>query len=114
MVSQFALAGCFIPTMVGDMGYVSDSSSEGYLEIWELEDLLPRESEIDSGPEVTEELDNVPSSQSEKTETNKATSLHARAYQLEMLEESLKQNIIVAVSTHAKPLTTSTLLTSRT
>ncbi|KAK7921146.1 RNase3 domain-containing protein [Apiospora marii] len=77
-------------------GYFSDSSSGEYLDIEDLEDCLPLEDGIDLDPQVMEEIDIAPSSQSEKTEANKATSLHARAYQLEMLEESLKQNIIVA------------------
>ncbi|KAK8087023.1 RNase3 domain-containing protein [Apiospora phragmitis] len=85
--------------MANDPGYISDSSSGEYLDIGELEDLLPPQTEIESGPQVIEEIEISPSSQSEKTKANKATSLHARAYQIEMLEESLKQNIIVAVAT---------------
>ncbi|KAK8107781.1 uncharacterized protein PG998_009794 [Apiospora kogelbergensis] len=89
--------------MAGDLGYISDSSSGEdlgeYLEEEELEDLLSRVTEIESAPQVTEEIEDPSASQSEKTEANKATTLHARAYQLEMLEESLKQNIIVAMDT---------------
>ena len=102
--------------MAGDLGYISDSSSGEdlgeYLEEEELEDLLSRVTEIESAPQVTEEIEDPSASQSEKTEANKATTLHARAYQLEMLEESLKQNIIVAVSIHVGPLAACTLLTS--
>ncbi|KAK6825214.1 hypothetical protein PG987_012708 [Apiospora arundinis] len=85
--------------MASDLGYISDSSSGEYLEIGELEDFLPRQTEIEPDTQVTEEIDIPPSTESEKTEAHKATSLHARAYQLEMLEESLKQNIIVAMDT---------------
>ncbi|KAK8094548.1 RNase3 domain-containing protein [Apiospora hydei] len=83
--------------MVSDPDYFSDSSSEEYFDVGELEDMLPPQTEIEVGSQVTEEIDVPPSSQPEKTEANRATSLHARAYQLEMLQESLKRNIIVAV-----------------
>lgn len=86
--------------MASGPGYISDSSSEEYLDLEELEDLLPLGDDSESDPQLMEEVDIAPSSQPEKTEANKATSLHARAYQLEMLEKSLKRNIIVAVSTH--------------
>lgn len=92
-------------------GYVSDSSWGECLDIEDLADGLPLEDDIDFDPQVMEEIDIAPSSQSEKAEANKATSLHARAYQLEMLEESLKQNTIVAVSTHETPVDISSLLT---
>ena len=98
--------------MDSDLGYFSDSSSGEYLDIEELEDVLPLEDDIESGPQVMEEIDIAPSSQSEKTEASKATSLHARAYQLEMLEKSLKENIIVTVSTHETPSVIPFLLTS--
>ncbi|KAK8039234.1 RNase3 domain-containing protein [Apiospora rasikravindrae] len=86
--------------MASDPDYFSDSSSEEYFDVGELEDMLPLQAEIESGSQVIEELDVLSSSQSEKTEANRATSLHARAYQLEMLQESLKRNIIVAVTTY--------------
>ncbi|KAK8133922.1 RNase3 domain-containing protein [Apiospora sp. TS-2023a] len=85
--------------MDSDLGYVSDSSSGEYLDIEDLEDVLPLGDEIESDPQVMEEIDIAPSSHSEKTEASKATSLHARAYQLEMLEKSLKENIIVTMDT---------------
>lgn len=98
--------------MASDPDYFSDSSSEEYFDVGELEDMLPLQAEIESGSQVIEELDVLSSSQSEKTEANRATSLHARAYQLEMLQESLKRNIIVAVSSYEMPVVIPVRLTS--
>ncbi|KAF9877825.1 dicer-like protein 2 [Colletotrichum karsti] len=60
---------------------------------------VPHNQEILSAPEEDLFLDNEAASSSDETASGTPVIMNARAYQLEMFDESMKQNIIVAMDT---------------
>jgi hypothetical protein len=86
-------------TMASDYGPSSSSESEDEAVggIVDESDTLPTSNSDQVSDDVDSDSRDSPRSSTPEEEPPTPVTMTARAYQLEMLEESLKQNIIVAV-----------------
>jgi hypothetical protein len=86
-------------TMASDYGTSSPSEpdDEAVCGIVDESDTLPTSNSDQVSDDVDSDPRDSPRSSTPEEESPTPVTMTARAYQLEMLEESLKQNIIVAV-----------------